>query len=123
MPWPTQRRVIGTKVQRLDGPAKATGTAKYSYDKNLQGMLHARILRCPHAHARIKNLDAAPAEKVAGFRAVHAIAKAGAEFFFAGAEIIAVAAGTAAHAEDCLRATRISYEVLPHAVKATAASG
>jgi xanthine dehydrogenase YagR molybdenum-binding subunit len=117
MPWPTPRRVIGTKVQRLDGPDKATGRAKYSYDKNLQGMLHARILRCPHAHATIKNIDAAPAEKVAGFRALHAIAKAGEEVIFAGKEIIAVAADTEEHAEDCLRAIRVDYEVLPHAVK------
>ncbi len=117
MPWPTTRRVIGTKVQRLDGPEKATGRAKYSFDKNLPGMLHARILRSPHAHARIKNIDAAPAEKVAGFRAVHLIAKAGDEMLFAGAEIIAVAADTEEHAEDCLRAIRIDYEVLPHAVK------
>src|SRR5947209_9335685 len=117
MQWPTTRRLIGTKVQRLDGPDKATGRAKYSFDKNLPGMLHARILRCPHAHARIKNIDAAPAEKVAGFRAVHAIAKAGDEMLFAGAEIIAVAADTEEHAEDCIRAIRIDYEVLPHAVK------
>src|ERR1700732_1808185 len=119
MPWPTSRRVIGTKVQRLAGPNKATGRAKYSYDKNLQGMLHARILRCPHAHARIKNIDAAPAEKVAGFRAVHLIAKAGDEMLFAGADIIPVAADTDEQADDCIRAIRIDYEVLPHAVKET----
>src|ERR1700724_1834163 len=105
MPWPSPRRIIGTKVQRIDGPDKATGRAKYSFDKNIQGMLHARILRSPHAHARIKNIDAAPAEKVAGFRAVHLIAKAGDEFFFAGAEIIAVAADTEEHAEDCIPRT------------------
>jgi xanthine dehydrogenase YagR molybdenum-binding subunit len=119
MQWPTTRRLIGTKVQRLDGPDKATGRAKYSFDKNLQGMLHARILRCPHAHAMIKNIDAAPAEKVAGFRAVHLIAKAGDELYFAGAEIIAVAADTEEHAEDCLRAIRVDYDVLPHVVKET----
>ncbi|HWY86413.1 MAG TPA: molybdopterin cofactor-binding domain-containing protein, partial [Gemmataceae bacterium] len=119
MPWPSPRRIIGTKVQRLDGPDKATGRAKYSFDKNIQGMLHARILRSPHAHARIKNIDAAPAEKVAGFRAVHLIAKAGDEMLFAGAEIIAVAADTEEHADDCIRAIRIDYEVLPHAVKET----
>jgi xanthine dehydrogenase YagR molybdenum-binding subunit len=117
MPWPTNRRVIGTKVQRLDGPDKATGRAKYSYDRNLQGMLHARILRSPHAHARIKSIDTAPAEKVPGFRALHAILQNGAEVRFAGAEIVAVAADTEEHAEDCLRAIRVDYEVLPHAVK------
>jgi xanthine dehydrogenase YagR molybdenum-binding subunit len=117
MPWPTNRRVIGTKVQRLDGPDKATGRAKYSYDRNLQGMLHARILRSPHAHARIKSIDTAPAEKVPGFRALHAILQNGAEVRFAGAEIVAVAADTEEHAEDCIRAIRVEYEVLPHAVK------
>ncbi len=119
MPWPTTRRVIGTKVQRLDGPDKATGRAKYSFDKNLPGMLHARILRCPHAHARVKNIDTAPAEKIAGYRAVHLLVKPGEELFFAGAELAAVAADTEEHAEDCLRAIRIDYEILPHAVKET----
>ncbi len=117
MQWPTTRRLIGTKVKRLDGPDKATGGAKYSFDKNLQGMLHARILRCPHAHARIKRIEAAAAEKIGGFRAVFAIAKAGDELYFAGAEVIAVAADTEEHAEDCIRAIRVEYEVLPHAVK------
>src|SRR5437870_10305172 len=109
MPWPTTRRLIGTKVKRLDGPDKATGQAKYSFDINLPGMLHARILRCPHAHARIKNLDTAPAEKVTGFRALHILAAANSEHYFAGAEIVAVAADTEEHAEDCLRAIRIDY--------------
>src|SRR5438552_15881242 len=103
MPWPTNRRVIGTKVQRIDGPEKATGRAKYSYDINRPGMLHARILRCPHAHARVTAVDTAAAERVPGFRALHRIAQDNAELFFAGAEVIAVAADTEQHAEDCLR--------------------
>src|ERR1700756_5050395 len=117
MQWPTNRRVIGTKVQRLDGPVKATGRAKYSYDINRPGMLHARILRCPHAHARIRSVDTTACERIPGFRAVHPIAAANAELYFAGAEVIAVAADTEEHAEDCLRAIRVDYEVLPHLVK------
>src|SRR5437773_2336153 len=117
MPWPTTRRVIGTKVPRLDAPVKATGRAKYSFDINRPGMLHARILRCPHAHARVKNIDTAAAEKITGYRAQHAFVKAGAEMFFAGAEVIAIAADTEEHAEDILRAIRVDYEVLPHLVK------
>jgi xanthine dehydrogenase YagR molybdenum-binding subunit len=117
MPWPTTRRIIGTKVQRLDGADKATGRAKYSFDINRPRMLHARMLRSPHAHATIKTIDTAAAEKTPGFRAIHMIKKAGAEVFFAGDEILAIAADTEEHAEDCIRAVRIEYAPLPHYVK------
>jgi xanthine dehydrogenase YagR molybdenum-binding subunit len=117
MPWPANRRLIGTKVQRVDGTDKATGRAKYSFDIQRPRMLHARILRSPHAHATIKSLDTAAAEKTAGFRAIYLIKKAGAELFFAGDEILAIAADTEEHADDCVRAVRIDYTVLPHQVK------
>jgi xanthine dehydrogenase YagR molybdenum-binding subunit len=117
MPWPQKRRVIGTKVRRLDGPDKSTGRAKYSYDISRPGMLHARILRCPHAHARIKSIDTAAAEKMPGFRALHVIAAAGRECTWAGEEILAIAADTEEHADDCLRAVRIEYDTMPHMVK------
>src|SRR5260370_4906172 len=120
MPWPQTRRVIGTKVQRLDGPENATGRAKYSFDINRPGMLHPRILRCPHAHARVTRIDTAAAEKVPGYRAPSIMAtpaSPGAELFFAGAEVIAVAADTEEHAEDVLRAIRVDYETLPFQVK------
>lgn len=125
MQWPQNRRVIGTKVQRLDGPVKATGRAKYSYDVNRPGLLHARILRCPHAHARVMNIDTAACERTPGFRALVTLVRdeannwiaRGDEIFFAGAELVAVAADTEEHAEDCLRALRVEYQVLPHLVK------
>jgi xanthine dehydrogenase YagR molybdenum-binding subunit len=117
MPWPANRRLIGTRVSRVDGPDKATGRAKYSFDINRPRMLHARILRSPHAHATIKSIDTAAAEKTAGFRAIYLIKKAGAELFFAGDEILAIAADTEEHADDCVRAVRIDYTVLPHHVK------
>src|SRR5439155_3064582 len=68
--WPKKRRLLGTRVRRLDGPAKATGRAKYSYDINRKGMLHGRILRSPHAHAKIKSIDTSAARQVPGFRAL-----------------------------------------------------
>lgn len=68
--WPKKRRLLGTKVRRLDGPEKATGRAKYSYDINRPGMAHAVMLRCPHAHARIKGIDTSAARKVPGFKAL-----------------------------------------------------
>src|SRR5450755_1070905 len=119
MPWPTNRRVIGTKVQRLDGPAKATGRAKYSFDINRPGMLHAKILRSPHGRARVVSIDTSNCEKTPGFRGFHLMVKPNEELYFAGAEIVAVAADTEEHAEDCLRAIRIDFEVLPFYVKET----
>jgi xanthine dehydrogenase YagR molybdenum-binding subunit len=121
MPWPSNRRIIGTKVQRLDGPDKATGRAKYSFDINRPGMLHARILRCPHAHARVTNIDMAAAERVPGYRAHYLIAQPNnrTELFFAGAEVVAIAADTEEHAEDVLRAIRVEYEILSFQVKET----
>ena len=117
MPWPTTRRLIGTRVQRLDGIEKSTGRAKYSYDINRPRMLYARIYRSPRAHATIKSIDTSAAEKVPGFRAFYIIKKAGAEVFFAGDEIIAVCADTEEHAEDCVRAIRVDFNDLPHYVK------
>src|SRR6266478_3148089 len=102
MPWPTNRRLIGTKVQRLDGPAKATGRAKYSFDINRPGLLHAKIFRSPHAHTTIKSINTAAAEKTAGFKALFAIAKPGEDMTWAGQEIIAIAADTEEHLEDCI---------------------
>ena len=68
--WPEKRRLIGTKVPRVDGPDKATGRAKYTGDIDLPGMLVARVLRSPHAHARIVSIDTSKAEALGGVRAV-----------------------------------------------------
>src|SRR3954470_17581875 len=117
--WPKKRRLLGTKISRLDGPDKSTGHAKYSFDINRPGMLHARILRCPHAHAKIKSIDLEPAEQTAGVKAAIVInnAKAGKEYFYAGDEVAAVAADTEEHARDGVRAIKIEYEVLDHLVQ------
>src|ERR1043166_7742064 len=92
MPWPANRRLIGTRVPRVDGAEKGTGRAKYSFDIKRPGMLPARMLRRPHAHATIKTLDTSAAEKVAGFRAIYRIKNVGDELYFAGDEILAIAA-------------------------------
>ncbi|HLN31223.1 MAG TPA: xanthine dehydrogenase family protein molybdopterin-binding subunit [Gemmataceae bacterium] len=114
--WPSERRLIGTKIQRLDGPEKATGRAKYSFDINRPGMLHAIIVRCPYAHAKLKSLDTSAAEKLPGVKAFHQIAKNGTELFYAGEEVIGVAADTEEHAMDAARAIKIDYEILEHLV-------
>lgn len=114
--WPEKRRLIGTKVQRVDGPVKATGLARYSYDVNRKGMLHAMILRSPHAHAKITSIDTTAAEKAPGFKAIFKVKQPGAELFFAGDEILGIAADTEEHAADAIRAVKIDYEILDHVV-------
>jgi xanthine dehydrogenase YagR molybdenum-binding subunit len=115
--WPEKRRLIGTRVERLDGPAKATGKAKYSYDINRPGMLHAVMLRSPHAHATVKSIDTAAAEKMPGVKAVYLVRKAGEEVFYVGDEVLALAADTEEHALDAVRAVKVEYDVSPFLVR------
>jgi xanthine dehydrogenase YagR molybdenum-binding subunit len=115
--WPEKPRLLGTRVSRLDGPEKSTGRAKYSFDINRPGMLHAIILRCKYAHAKIKDIDISAAEKVPGFKALHYIKKNGDELYYAGDEILGIACDTEEHAKDAIRAVKIDYEELPFLVK------
>ena len=118
MPWPQQRRLLGTKIQRLDGPEKATGRARYTFDINRPGMLYAKILRCPYAHARVRTLDTAAAQKMPGFKAIYNMVKPGTELYYAGAEILAIAADTEEHCDDAIRAVQIAYDTdLPFQVR------
>lgn len=71
--WPEKRDIIGTRVKRLDGPDKATGRAKYSYDVNRPGQCHAIMLRSPHAHCKITKLDLSKAKQMPGVRAIQLI--------------------------------------------------
>ena len=117
--WPDakSRRLIGQRISRLDGPAKATGRAKYTYDLKPTGMLWAKVLRCPHAHARITRLDVSAAQKMPGVKAVRVIQGQGTEIQWALDDVVAVAATSEAAAEDALKAVVVEYEVLPHNVK------
>ena len=62
--------VVGTRPVRPDGVDKVTGRAEYGADIKLTGLLHAKILRSPHAHARIKSIDTSAAEAYPGVYAV-----------------------------------------------------
>lgn len=62
--------VIGQKVHRVDGTEKVTGNSKYTFDIVLPNMLYGKILRSPHPHARILNIDTSKAEKMVGVKAV-----------------------------------------------------
>ena len=67
---PAHYKVIGTRPIRHDGYEKVTGVAKYGADIQLTGMLHGKVLRSPHAHARIRSIDTSKAEALPGVMAV-----------------------------------------------------
>ncbi len=114
--WPANPRLIGTRIPRVDGLGKASGRTKYPSDVHPEGMLFGAMLYSPYAHARIKSIDASPAEKMPGVKAVHLIAKEGTVLRYCGDDIAAVAAETEEQATDAARAIKVDYEVLPHAV-------
>lgn len=114
-----KHRLLNSRMTRVDGPLKVTGAARYTYDQRLPGMLYGRILRSPHAHARVTKLDTDAASKIPGVKAI--IPAPLTEVRFAGAPVAAVAATTPEIAGDALRAIKVTYEVLPYVVHADAA--
>ena len=115
-PDPATRPLLGKKITRVDGPSKSSGRAKYTSDYNPQGLLAGKILRSPYAHAKIVSIDTGAAEKMPGVKAVEIIQGPGVEIFWAGDEIVGVAAVDEGTAEDALRAIKVEYQVLPHFV-------
>ncbi|HIF57606.1 MAG TPA: aldehyde oxidase [Gemmatimonadetes bacterium] len=63
-------KLIGTPMRKIEGLDKSTGRAVYTDDIVLPGMLHGKILRSPHPHARIVSIDVSEAEKLEGVHAV-----------------------------------------------------
>ena len=131
-PWDAETRlsVVGRPTPRIEGPEKVTGRARYCYDVRLPGMLHAAMVRSPHAHARIRNVDLSAAEKMPGVKATYVVervlgpaelrikAKAPGKYpivRYEGQPVAAVAASTRALAEDAARRVKVDYDVLPHA--------
>jgi xanthine dehydrogenase YagR molybdenum-binding subunit len=112
-PPPDQRTLIGKRISRVDGPVKVSGRAKYTYDYNPTGLLYGKIVRSPHPHAKIVGIDTSAAEKMPGVKAVQVIQGPGKEVFWAGDEIVAIAAVDEATAEDAARAVKIDYQPLP----------
>jgi xanthine dehydrogenase YagR molybdenum-binding subunit len=111
------RRIIGKRISRLDGPAKSSGKAKYPSDLNRPGTLYGAILVSPHAHAKVKSVDTSAAERMKGVAAVRVVAPAGTEIQWAGAEIVYVAAEKETIARDAVRAIKVDYDVMPHLVR------
>lgn len=124
-------KVVGTRVQRPDGIDKVTGKAMYGADITAPGMLIGRILRSPHAHARIVSLDTSAAEALKGVKAVVTTADlstpeddyfadirdnclAREKVLYDGHAVAAVAATNKQIAKEALKLIKVEYEVLPH---------
>ena len=120
---------VGLSIPRPDGPEKVTGQVQYVADLSPRGLLHAKLLRSPHAHARIVRIDVSRARALPGVRAVltaadipelkkkaptraHAVLAID-RVVFAGQPVAAVAADEPAIAEEALDLIEVQYETLP----------
>ncbi|MEM0445150.1 MAG: xanthine dehydrogenase family protein molybdopterin-binding subunit [Nitrososphaerota archaeon] len=130
-PWPAdvQFKYVGGRVKTVDGAARVTGSATYTVDVSLKGMLYGKFLRSPYPHARIVHIDTSAAERMNGVRAVFTHLNApkipwydGNSYIlsevlkFQGEEVALVVAEDEAIAEDALEAIQVEYERLPFVV-------
>src|SRR6476659_3493013 len=133
---------VGTRPVRPDGVPKVTGRALYGSDMAMPGMLTGRILRSPHAHARIRSIDTAKAAALPGVKAVitakdfpemkfdyvgpERIAQnfwhitrnsmAREKALYEGHAVAAIAAASKTIADEALSLIVVDYEVLPHVI-------
>lgn len=131
-------KVVGTRPPRPDGIDKVTGRALFGADLFAPGMLHATILRSPHAHARIVSIDASAALVMDGVKAVvtsddfvkqsssdnqdtldNCMARG--KVLYDGHAVAAVAAVSVKVANAALKLIKVEYEVLPHETDVDAA--
>lgn len=107
-----KRRLIGKRIDRLDGPVKSTGRAKYAYDINRPGMLYARTLHARHARAKVEAIDTAAAKALPGVAAVWLVGGAvGKQIEYAGEILGAVAAETEEIAAEAVSKIAVTYTV------------
>ncbi len=133
---------VGTRPLRPDGVDKVTGRAKFGADLYLPGMLVGKVLRSPHAHARINSIDTSKAEALPGVKAVLTCedfedresefvpagemlvnyrdivrnVMAREKVLYDGHAVAAVAATSNAIAKKALRLIEVDYEILPHVI-------
>ena len=123
--------VIGTRPIRPDGADKVTGRALYGTDFQATGLLHGKVLRSPHAHARINSIDTSKAEALPGVRSVVTAADlpssdgntglrrrrnnilASDKALYVGHAVAAVAATSPHIAEEAADLIEVDYEILP----------
>lgn len=111
-PWDADAKldVVGKPLPRRDGSLKVTGRAKYTYDINLPGMLHAAVVRSPLPAAKVVSIDTSAAEKLPGVKAVLAVAEAGDSILFAGQDVAAVVAERPEQAWQAAKLVKVEYE-------------
>src|SRR6202162_5568314 len=113
--WPTgPLEVVGQPASRVTGPLRARGEARYTSDLQLPGMLHAAVLRSPHASARVKSISFDNALAAPGVRA--AIGPGEAETLtdepgFQGQAVAAIAADTYGQARAAIDLVEVDWEV------------
>lgn len=120
--------VVGKPLDRLDAPEKVTGKANYAGDVSLPGMLHAKILRSPYPHAKVRRIDLSRAKEVSGVKAIltkdntqgwytywYKVAQPAfpETVSYVGHEVAAVAAEDIDAARNALKLIEVDYERLP----------
>ncbi|XVU22219.1 molybdopterin-dependent oxidoreductase [Actinoplanes sp. CA-054009] len=138
---PTEGKAVGAGLGAPGGPDVVTGRARYTFDLDVPGVLHLKVLRSPHAHARIVAVRTEAALAVPGVELVLTPADDPGKLFstaqhenasedpadtrvldevvrFVGQRVAAVVATSEAAAEEGCRALAVEYEVLPHVLTA-----
>ncbi|MER5815736.1 molybdopterin-dependent oxidoreductase [Streptomyces californicus] len=133
---PCAGEAVGRNLPAPAGPQVVTGTARYTFDIDVPGLLHMKLLRSPHAHARVTAIDTAAALRVPGVRLVLTHEDAPERHYssarhehptedpddtrllddtvrYVGQRVAAVVADSEAAAEEGCRRIEVSYEVLP----------
>ena len=146
---PSRYKWVGTRPVRPDGVPKVTGRAMYGADLAMAGALYGKVIRSPHAHARIRSIHASKALALPGVKAVvtsadfpdHKFEYVGPErvaqnfwhitrnvmarekALYEGHAVAAVAAIDKATADAAAELIDIDYEVLPHVIDVDEAMG
>ncbi len=117
--WPEKgdRKILGSRIPRQDGPPKVTGTAKYSYDINRPDMLWGKLVTSPNAHAELISVDTSVAAAIPGVKAVWVDEElVGDELRYVGQVIACVAADTEEAAIEGAEKVKLQLKALEHQV-------